>query len=55
MKISYANPDKENWFLVSWALSNKCNYRCTYCPDFLHNGSSGQPKWEVVENFIRSL
>ena len=55
MKISYANPDKENWFLVSWALSNKCNYRCTYCPDFLHNGSSGQPKWEVVEKFIRSL
>ena len=55
MKISYANPDKENWFLVSWALSNKCNYRCTYCPDFLHNGSSGLPKWEVVENFIRSL
>ena len=54
-KITYANKDKENWFLVSWALSNKCNYRCSYCPDFLHNGSSGQPDWNVVSNFIKNF
>ena len=23
-------------------MFNKCNYRCEYCPDILHNGSTGQ-------------
>lgn len=55
MKISYKDPNKESWFLVSWALSNKCNYRCNYCPDFLHNGSSGHPNWIEVKNFIKNF
>lgn len=50
--ISYQDPSKENWFLVSWTLSNKCNYRCSYCPDNVHNGSTGHPVWSTVENFI---
>jgi len=53
--ISYEDTNKENWFLVSWTLSNKCNYRCSYCPDHLHNGSTGQPRWETVERFIREF
>ena len=53
--ISYENTDKENWFLVSWTLSNKCNYRCSYCPDHLHNGSTGQPEWTTVERFIKNF
>ena len=53
--ISYEDTNKENWFLVSWTLSNKCNYRCSYCPDHLHNGSTGQPRWDTVERFIREF
>jgi organic radical activating enzyme len=55
MKLSYADPQKENWFLVNWTLSNKCNYRCSYCPTNLHDGSSGHPKWEVIKNFIENF
>ncbi len=55
MKLTYATPEKENWFLVSWTLSNKCNYRCSYCPDILHNGSTGQPRWDTVERFVKNL
>ncbi len=55
MKLEYVDTAKENWFLVSWTLSNKCNYRCEYCPDILHNGSTGQPKWETVKNFVEKL
>lgn len=55
MNITYADKNKDNWFLVSWALSNKCNYRCDYCPDFLHNGSSGHPNWDEVEHFIKNF
>jgi len=55
LKLEYVDTAKENWFLVSWTLSNKCNYRCEYCPDILHNGSTGQPKWETVKNFVEKL
>ena len=55
MKITYLNPEKEKWFLVSWTLSNKCNYRCNYCPSNLHDGTTGQPQWEVVKNFVKNF
>ena len=55
VKLVYKDITKNDWFLVSWTLSNKCNYRCEYCPDILHNGSTGQPRWETVERFIKNL
>ena len=55
MKLEYADKRTENWFLVSWTLSNKCNYRCEYCPDILHDGSTGQPTWETVKHFVDNL
>lgn len=55
MILDYANPEKSNWFLVSWTMSNKCNYKCSYCPSILHNGTTGHPNWSVVKNFIENL
>jgi MoaA/NifB/PqqE/SkfB family radical SAM enzyme len=25
-------------FSITWTITNKCNYDCMYCPDFLHAG-----------------
>lgn len=55
MTLTYADPQKINWFLVSWTLSNKCNYRCSYCPEHLHSGYTGQPLWQTVERFIKNF
>jgi|TARA_B110000977_G_scaffold164759_1_gene211504 organic radical activating enzyme len=55
MKLTYQDKTKEDWFLVSWTLSNKCNYRCSYCPDHLHSGSTGQPRWDTVERFVKGF
>ena len=55
MKLTYKDPAKNNWFLVSWTLSNKCNYRCEYCPDILHNGSTGQPQCSTVKRFVQNF
>lgn len=55
MKLEYKDSSKDNWFLISWNLSSKCNYRCRYCPDELHNGATGWPDWHIVENFINNL
>ena len=54
-KLEYENIDKKDWFLVSWTLSNKCNYRCSYCPDILHDGSTGHADWEQVKSFIENF
>lgn len=53
--ISYENPNKINWFLVSWTLSNKCNYSCSYCPEHLHSGYTGWPEYSTVERFIKNF
>jgi MoaA/NifB/PqqE/SkfB family radical SAM enzyme len=53
--LTYYDPAKANWFLVSWTLGNKCNYRCSYCPTFLHDGSSGWPEWAVVKQFVENF
>lgn len=55
MKIEYANANKQNWFLVTWDLGNKCNYRCSYCPSMFNDGSAGWPAWTDVRNFIKQL
>lgn len=55
MKLSYKDPTKKDWFLVTWDLSDKCNYRCSYCPSFLHDGINGWPDYDTVIQFIDSL
>lgn len=55
MKIEYVDKLKENWFLITWDLSNKCNYRCNYCPSMFHDGSSGWPDIDNVKNFVEEI
>ena len=55
MKLEYQDPAKKDWFLVSWDLSGKCNYQCSYCPSFLHDGQAGWPEWNTVEYFVQEL
>ena len=55
MKIEYVDKQKENWFLITWDLSNKCNYRCSYCPSMFNDGSSGWPELETVQDFVKNI
>jgi len=55
MKIEYKDSRKNNWFLITWDLSNKCNYRCNYCPSMFHNGSSGWPDIDEVKAFVKKI
>jgi MoaA/NifB/PqqE/SkfB family radical SAM enzyme len=54
-ELTYYDPEKENWYLISWTLGNKCNYRCSYCPTFLHDGSSGWPDWQKIKKFVENF
>ena len=55
MKLTYQDSNKDNWFLVTWNLGNKCNYRCSYCPSMFNDGSTGWPDWIDVKNFVIKL
>ena len=55
MKLEYKDSNKKDWFLVTWDLSDKCNYRCSYCPSFLHDGINGWPNYDKVINFVDHL
>lgn len=55
MKLEYYDKNKLNWFLVTWDLGDKCNYRCSYCPKFLHDGVNGWPSLDRIKTFIDSL
>ena len=55
MKLTYQDSNKAQWFLVTWNLGNKCNYRCSYCPSMFNDGSTGWPDWTDVKNFVIKL
>lgn len=55
MKLEYQDPSKNDWFMVSWILSSKCNYRCSYCPSFLHDGKAPGPDVVTAKKFIKEL
>lgn len=40
---------------VTWEISNKCNYSCWYCPEYLHSGTSGWPNFSTSVDFFNDL
>ncbi len=50
-KLSNAGNAKE-YFGVNWALTTKCNYRCSYCHPDLYNGKIKTAEFEVISNFV---
>jgi organic radical activating enzyme len=55
VKLTYQSALKENWFLITWDLGNKCNYRCSYCPSQFNDGSTGWPSWTDVKAFVGKI
>ena len=45
----------KEFVVVNWCLGNTCNYACNYCPDYLHDGSSGWLKYDDVETFCERV
>lgn len=52
IKLIHSNSDHKNWFVVNWCLGNTCNYKCSYCPEGLHDGSKKWPSLESIKSFI---
>ena len=40
---------------IMWAVHNKCNYKCSYCPPILNSGSYSWIKLEHLKGFIDNI
>lgn len=41
--------------MVSWHVSNTCNFACSYCPSSLHAGDEPWPDFEHAKEFVRLI
>lgn len=55
IRLVHSNQDHNNWFVVNWCLGNTCNFKCSYCPSGLHDGSKRWPDIDVVKQFVLKL
>ncbi len=46
---------KHDILFIDWNLATVCNYKCSYCPEYLHNGSTGFPELDEVEMFCSNV
>ncbi len=55
IKLKHGNPAYENYFVVNWCFFTICNFACTYCPTFLHDGKHRGLDINLVKNFCRKI
>ena len=54
-KLIHFAPSSKEYTVVNWCIGNTCNYSCTYCPDYLHDGSIKWFDYDEVEHFCNRV
>lgn len=50
-RLAHGNVNYENYFVVNWCFFSVCNFKCSYCPENLHDGRRRGLSIDVVKNF----
>ena len=50
--IPYNSPD---FLFIDWDLGNTCNFSCSYCASFVHDGSIPWVNIDKVDNLIEQI
>ena len=53
--LRHHNSEHGDYVVINWCIGNTCNYKCSYCPTDLHNGSSPWPALETVIDFCKKV
>jgi len=54
-KLEHEHDFAKNTVVVNWCLLNVCNYKCSYCPEYLHSGTTGFPELSEIESFCTNV
>jgi len=54
-KLEHEHEFAKDTVVVNWCMLNSCNYKCSYCPPYLHSGSTGWPDLDEVEQFCTNV
>lgn len=55
IKLEHTDPEHNNIFIVNWMAGNTCNYSCSYCPNYLHDGTTPWLSYGVVVDFCNKV
>jgi MoaA/NifB/PqqE/SkfB family radical SAM enzyme len=55
ISLKHSNIDHDSIYTLSWNLGNRCNYKCSYCPDLLHKGDIIFPDKVLIISTIKHI
>lgn len=54
-ELLHASSDFDGYFVVNWCFFSVCNFKCSYCPESLHDGKKRGPSIEDVKRFCKQV
>jgi organic radical activating enzyme len=54
-RLEHEHDFAKNTVVINWCLLNSCNYKCSYCPDYLHSGSGAKPDYNQITEFCTDI
>lgn len=54
-KLEHGKSNYNDYFVVNWCFFSVCNFKCTYCPDNLHDGKFRGLPIETVKSFCKKV
>jgi uncharacterized radical SAM superfamily Fe-S cluster-containing enzyme len=53
--LDHHHSECKDWVVVNWNLGNMCNFKCSYCPSILNDGSFGWNDYDTIVSFINAV
>lgn len=53
--LDHGTPSYGDYFVVNWCFFSICNFKCSYCPDNLHDGKYRGLPIEMVKKFCKKV
>jgi MoaA/NifB/PqqE/SkfB family radical SAM enzyme len=53
--LKHSNISHNSIYTLSWNLGSQCNYKCSYCPDLLHNGEVKFPDKVLIISTVKHI
>ena len=54
-KLEHEYQIAKDTVVVNWCMLNICNYKCSYCPPYLHSGTTGWPDLDETIAFCSNV